>query len=580
MNRLIDCRDFPPFRQKQGERTGHGASVAGLASVHSGRNCVCESDAQDEDFDFCQGLSRQHMNAQMEIRPASISLIMNSQATSTNVASPLLTSPAERRKQQWAQVVVLVAMFSVPAVVCAHLAIVGDPDVWSHMQTGLWILQQHAVPQTDPFSMYGAGKPWAEYSWAFDVLVYKCWVWMGLKGLVVYTVAMLALATMAMHRLARRLQQDFIVAVLLTFGAMFCLVNLWTPRPWWFTILFFVLEIDILMQARKTGSTRELYWLPLIFALWANVHIQFVIGLLVLALAVGESVVARRWKWIEARIGAGRMGLVFVACVVAAMANPYGWTIYPTAYQVGSQPGIMNKVSEFKAMPFRGFQDYGVLALALAATAVLARARKVQVFETLLLAFAIYMSFRSERDVWIVVTVAVAIVAAGIESKPESTFQLTAWFAPVVVIATALVVGVSFPLQGINNRELAAQVADKLPVHAVEFVKEKGLKGPLFNDYGWGGYLIWDPAMRVSIDGRTNVHGDVRIDRSVQTWGGAKDWASDPELVSANLVIAPVNTPLVQLLRTDAKFELVYEDKISAVFVARKVGSSQIQASR
>jgi hypothetical protein len=496
------------------------------------------------------------------------------------IMNSLQANPVERRKQQWAQVLVLVAMFSVPAMVCAHLAIVGDPDVWSHMRTGLWILEQHAVPQTDPFSMYGAGKPWAEYSWAFDVLVYKLYVWMGLKGLVGYTIAMLALATMAMHRLARRLQQDFIVAVLLTFGAMFCLVNLWTPRPWWFTILFFVLEIDILMHSRKTGKTGELFLLPVIFALWANVHIQFVIGLLVLALALGESVLAHWRKGIEARISPLRMGIVSLACIVGAMVNPYGWTIYLTAYQVGSQPGIMNKVSEFKAMPFRGFQDYGVLALALAATAILARARKVQVFEALLLAFAIFMSFRSERDVWIVVTVAVAIVAAGIESKPDSTFQLTAKFAPVVVAATALVVWTSFHLQGINNNDLAAQVADKLPVHAVEFVKEKGLKGPLFNDYGWGGYLIWDPAMPVSIDGRTNVHGDERIDRSVQTWGGAKDWDSDPELVAANLVIAPVNTALVQLLRTDAKFELVYEDKISVVFVARHDAPSQVLAGK
>ena len=499
------------------------------------------------------------------MNPASISMIMNS----------LETSPAARRKQQWAQVVVLVAMFSVPAIVCAHLAIVGDPDVWSHMRTGLWILQQRAVPQTDPFSMYGAGKPWSEYSWFFDILVFKLNAWFGLKGLVAYTVTSLALVTMALHRLARRQQPDFIFAVLLTFGAVFCLVNLWTPRPWWFTILFFILEIDILMHARKTGKTGELFLLPVIFALWANVHIQFVIGLLVLALALGESVLAHWWKQIEVRINPMRLGVISLACIVGAMLNPYGWKIYQVAYQVGSQPGIMNKVAEFKAMPFRGLQDYGVLAFALAATAVLARAGRFLFFETLLLVFAIFLSFRSERDVWIVVTVAVAIVSAGIHTVPENKFDLTLKFAPAELLATALVVWASFRLQGINNHDLESQVADKLPVRAVEFVKQKGLQGPLFNDYGWGGYLIWDPAMPVSIDGRTNVHGDARIDHSVATWAGAKDWAADPELLSANLVIGPVSTPLVQLLRTDPRFDLVYEDKIAAVFVAHKRDSVQ-----
>jgi len=349
-------------------------------------------------------------------------MMTNSQETNSAAAA---VDPAAQRKQQWAQAIVLVALYSVPAFLCIHLAIVGDLDIWSHMRTGLWILEHRAVPQTDPFSVYGAGRPWQEYSWAFDLLVYKLYVAMGLKGLVVYSAVMLTAATMALHRLARRMQTDFIFAVLLTFGAVFCLVNLWTPRPWWFTILFFVLEIDILMQARRSGRTRELFLLPVIFALWANVHIQFVIGLLVLALALGESILSHWIKEIEARITPLRMGLVLLGCIVGAMANPYGWTIYRTAWEVGSQPGIMNLVSEFKAMPFRSLQDYGVLALALAATAVLARAKRVQMFEALLLAFAIFLSFRSERDVWIVVTVAVSILAAAAPGTPQSRFQVT-----------------------------------------------------------------------------------------------------------------------------------------------------------
>ena len=35
-------------------------------------------------------------------------------------------------------------------------------------------------------------------------------------------------------------------------------------------------------------------------------------------------------------------------------------------------------------------------------------------------------------------------------------------------------------------------------------------------------------------------------------------------------MIAPDGAALTQLLRTDARFELTYEDKVAAVFVARK----------
>ena len=64
--------------------------------------------------------------------------------------------------------------------------------------------------------------------------------------------------------------------------------RLYTPRPWLFTILLFILELDILMRARRTGRLRGLLWLPAIFALWANVHIQFIDGRMV------DSLKARR----------------------------------------------------------------------------------------------------------------------------------------------------------------------------------------------------------------------------------------------------------------------------------------------
>jgi hypothetical protein len=76
--------------------------------------------------------------------------------------------------------------------------------------------------------------------------------------------------------------------------------------------------------------------------------------------------------------------------------------------------------------------------------------------------------------------------------------------------------------------------------------------------------------MPVSIDGRGAFYGDQAIDRSVATWGAAPDWASDPELASAGVVLGPVKSPLIQVLRMDPKFRLVFEDKVAAVFVAQK----------
>ncbi len=101
-------------------------------------------------------------------------------------------------------------------------------------------------------------------------------------------------------------------------------------------------------------------------------------------------------------------------------------------------------------------------------------------------------------------------------------------------------------------------------------IAEREYAGPLFNDFNWGGYLIWAlPGLPVSIDGRTNLHGDERIMRFGRTWAGLPGWQGDPELSRAGVVLAPAESALASLLIHDRRFECVYEDELAWVFVAR-----------
>jgi len=482
------------------------------------------------------------------------------------------------RSIQWAQALVLVALYSFPAFLCLHIANAADPDVWWHLRAGEWMLQYAAVPHTDPFSMFGAGKPWVAYSWLFEVLIFQLFRWLGLVGMVVYSTGMVVSIAVVLHRLIRRLQVDFTLAVVVTAVAAFAMYRLYTPRPWLFSILLFALELDVLMQARKTGKIRELVWLPAIFALWANVHIQFIDGLILLAIALVESLLAKRSNAIQTRLRPGWVCAVSLACVLATLVNPYGWRIYQVAYDLATQTGVLNKITEMSALPFRSLNDWCVLLLALAAVGVLARARRLLFFESALLAFAISVSFRSQRDVWLVVIAASAIVASGLTGNEINRLRLKAIYEPLVAAATCLVVWLGFRFLGVTNAQLREKLAESMPVRAVEVVKAKGLSGPLYNDFNWGGYLIWALRTPVAVDGRQNVHGDERLNRSYATWNAQPDWAFDPDLQKANLVIAPVNAPLTQLLRMDPRFEVAYQDKIAVVFITRGSSPSKTAA--
>ena len=221
-------------------------------------------------------------------------------------------------------------------------------------------------------------------------------------------------------------------------------------------------------------------------------------------------------------------------------------------------------------MEFRDLFDFLVLLLAMGSAAALAWRRRFALFETALLVFAAVLAFRSQRDVWVMATVAAAILASTLPGRKKSALQLP-WFASATaVLAAALVVLAGFRALHCNDAQLETQMAKSLPVQAAEAVRAKGYTGPLFNDYGWGGYLGWALHMPVSIDGRQNLYGDQRIDRSLATWNAGPEWATDEQLRSARLVIGPVTDALTQVLRMDARYQLVYEDKVAAVFVRRR----------
>lgn len=475
-----------------------------------------------------------------------------------------------------ARAILIGLLCAVAAFICMRGAdgAVADPDVGWHLRTGEWILQHHAFPHTDPFSRVAGGTAWQAYSWLFDLILLKAYAWMGLRGLLVFTAGMMTLIAAAVYHLLSRLQTDFTQRAALTVAVTFCLSRMSTPRPWLFTILFFALEMDILMHSRKEGASRELLWLPPMFALWANIHIQWVDGLLVLGIAAADPFLRRWWKSEIKTAPARNLWLTVGACAAAVCLNPYGPGIYRIAWQLGSQAGVLDTVSEMMALPFRTPGDFVLLFLAMAAAGVLFRYRQLNPFETIMLALAAVLSFRSRRDLWVMAITAGAILAAGLPARAEKEDHEAqpAWAGMLAALTAVAGFAASVLLLHVDNARLEKLLAEKMPVQAVEVVKERHYTGTLFNTYDWGGFLIWNLREPVSMDGRAALYGDKAIARSKETWGGGAQWASDPDLRSAGVVIAPDGAALTQLLRTDSHFDLAYEDKVAAVFVDRKYG--------
>jgi hypothetical protein len=138
----------------------------------------------------------------------------------------------------------------------------------------------------------------------------------------------------------------------------------------------------------------------------------------------------------------------------------------------------------------------------------------------------------------------------------------------VGVVVAVLAVGTMRQLSPAN---LEDELANVFPVAAVKVARAGNYPGPLYNTFDWGGFLIWRlPEHPVSMDGRSNIHGDRRVWRSYRTSVGQTGWDADEELRSARLVILPAGLALTELLSRESDYDLVYKDRVAAVFTRRQ----------
>jgi hypothetical protein len=108
-----------------------------------------------------------------------------------------------------------------------------------------------------------------------------------------------------------------------------------------------------------------------------------------------------------------------------------------------------------------------------------------------------------------------------------------------------------------------------VPVKAVQFIIDAGVKGRVFSVYHYGGYLInqFYPEQLVFIDGRADLYGDKFIQEYLEIVEASAGWKEKLEKHQIDYVILARKSALVELLQTSADFKLIYEDEVNSVLI-------------
>jgi hypothetical protein len=483
--------------------------------------------------------------------------------------------------------VLVLLLVTVGALAFHHKFCVLDPDIWWHLKVGDWIVDHHTVPHTGILSRTAANRPWVAYSWGYEVLLSRAYAWSGLIGIGIYGTLLTMLVAYAIFWMLRRLSGSFWVACIGTVIVCSAFLFNGMPRPFFFSIALFAVTLTLLLDADRTGSIRLLYWLPLIFLLWTNLHIQFIYGLFLVGLFVGVNLAQRLAQSLQIApdfletpsLPPASLATIGLVCIAATLAGPNSYHPYQVALDYSKAKFTYAVIQELQPLTFRGISHFVQLFLTAAGFFAVGWKKKLDPFKLALLTAATIIAYRTMRDAWFICLPAAACGADALrlEGSAEASKIPAAetWREKLAVVAaTAGLLALVGNGLGSNQRELDRAISSEYPVNAINFLRRNPPPGPLYNALNWGGFLMWYmPQYPVAIDGRNDLYGDDLDKIFFDSQNGEKSYQTDPFLNEAGVVLLDSTLPLAKLLSVDPRFELVYHDQVATAYIRRPAES-------
>ncbi|HQH25797.1 MAG TPA: hypothetical protein PLP17_00250 [Oligoflexia bacterium] len=235
----------------------------------------------------------------------------------------------------------LLGIYLLAVLVFFGETLAGDPGLGWHLRTGQWILEHLRIPAADPFLASAGHARWICNQWLGDVILWLCYRAGGFALLHAFAAGLcIAVYVFALGPLLKHEVRSPLSVFLALFLCALLGKIQWFIRPVLFSFVLAALvyrAVYILYQAAAgCGMTnhrrRVFYGLPVLFALWANLHPAFSVGLgiiLIAAIAAGlDGVFLRRENQAELLRSAQRLFCLFVLCSGATLLNPYGWSLH------------------------------------------------------------------------------------------------------------------------------------------------------------------------------------------------------------------------------------------------------------
>lgn len=451
-----------------------------------------------------------------------------------------------------------------------------DTDMWWHLRSGQYMLEERQMLYADPFSHTFAGQPRVNYGWASQIILYLSWQAAGSVGLMLYTAVLATSGMFVLYRTCRgsTYSRAFIIVVGAAAAALF-----WSPRQQMMTFFLSTVLLYLLYRYKRDGVDR-LWWIVPLMLVWGNMHAGYFIGYIILGIFIAGEIannLLRAGDEVISWQGLRRPVLVGVVSLPVLLLNPDGLELLRVPFSTFSIGELRMFIQEWQPPDFNNPQTWPFIALLLMVIGSVWGSRKrFDWTEFGLVAVPLFLALTASRNVSFFAVAVLPLVAyhtddilraRGLVLRSLPVARPTQAYVNLVLVLLILCVPLANLLTLSPPAAVYAEQSKTLPVDAVEYLNTARPPGPIFNSYNWGGYLLFfAPDYPVFIDGRTDLYLDFTI-TYYQIAIAAGNWREALDEYGINLVLVETQSGLARRLLEEPGWTVGHRDELAIVFL-------------
>jgi hypothetical protein len=442
-------------------------------------------------------------------------------------------------------------------------------DLTYHVRLGEQILHG-TLPRVDAFTFSAPGATWTDQQWMAQAVLAIAHRADGWNAVVLLRSLLTALTFVFVFAACRRSGASVRASAGLAVASYLISAQNMGMRPQLFAVPLFAATMWI-SATRREHPARQ-WAIPVLVALWANVHGSFVLG----PILVG-------FDWLEDRRErsprARHTFLVGLVAMAATLLNPFGLRVWTYTLEIGTNPTVTRFASEWTPTTYRSFSGAALFVSVVAVLWLLSRRREPVSWPSLLrLIFFFALALPAIRGVVWWGLAAPVIIAGWLSPRraPEEE-RSDRLGSPVmnlgVVLAVAVAIVLALPWWRMPQPGRSSPLLSQAPegvAKAIEAVSDPG--DHVWIDQVWASWLEYRlPDRPVFVDSRIELYPRSVWNDYLDVANGRQGWQAilDRWDVDVLALYPGQSGELIERVALDPGWERTYHDDDGSVYVRR-----------